>query len=186
MAAFFLVGSRALVVQGSDVETKQSKFMQHSPAPQSENSGGPLAKAVYQWIAGPFVFLAAAIIIAHMLPALGGGGGGGRNVENFNYRIPPSWNPDTASHYSFRAFMTDISLWVMLTDLQPHQQCSAIILRLGGQARELARMITPQEIMTGGVRSGVLYDPVSYLLGALQLRFASLDEETRLQSMTEM
>ena len=110
LAAFFLVGSRAVDVQGSDVETQQSKFMQHSSVPQSENGGGPLAKAVYQWIAGTSAFLAAVIIIAHMFPALGGGGGGGRNVENFNYRIPPSWNPDTASHYSFRAFMTDISL----------------------------------------------------------------------------
>ena len=82
--------------------------------------------------------------------------------------------------------MTDISLWVMLTDLRAAQQCSAIILRLGGHARELARMISPQEIMTGGVRNGVLYDPVSYLLGALQLRFAALDEETRLQSMPDV
>ena len=31
-----------------------------------------------------------------------------------------------------------------------------------------------------------MYDPVTYLLGALQLRFANLEEETRLQSMTEM
>ena len=47
-------------------------------------------------------------------------------------------------------------------------------------------MISPQEIMTGGWRDGRLLDPVTYLLGALQLRFANLEEETRLQSMTEM
>ena len=47
-------------------------------------------------------------------------------------------------------------------------------------------MITPQEIVAGGWRNGQLLDPVTYLLGALQLRFASLEEETRLQSMTEM
>ena len=61
--------------------------------------------------------------------------------------------------------MTDISLWVMLTDLQPHQQTAAIIMRLGGQAREMARMISPQEIVSGGVRDGQLLDPVAYLLG---------------------
>ncbi len=65
-----------------------------------------------------------------MVPA---GGGAGR--DNFNYRIPPSWSPENDSHYSFRAYMTDISLWVMLTDLQPHQQCAAITMRLAGSAR---------------------------------------------------
>ena len=40
-------------------------------------------------------------------------------------------------------------------------------------------MISPQEIMAGGWRGGQLLDPVTYLLGALQLRFANLDEETR-------
>ena len=82
--------------------------------------------------------------------------------------------------------MTDLSLWVMLTNLAPHQQCAAIIMRLGGQARELARIISPPEIVTGGWRDGRLLDPVTYLLGAPQLRFANLEEETRLQSMTEM
>ena len=74
----------------------------------------------------------------------------------------------------------------MLTDLAPHQQRAAIITRLGGQARDLARMLSPQEIMTGGMRTGVLQDPVTYLLASLPQRFASLEEETRLQSVTEM
>jgi hypothetical protein len=82
--------------------------------------------------------------------------------------------------------MTDISLWVTLTDLQPHQLCAAIVTRLSGSAREVARMISPQEIMMGGVRNGVQLDPVSYLMATLQDRFAALDEETRLASMTEM
>ena len=59
-------------------------------------------------------------------------------------------------------------------------------MRLQGTAREFARMISPQEIVAGGFRGGVLLDPVTYLLGALQARFANLEEETRLTSMTEM
>ena len=82
--------------------------------------------------------------------------------------------------------MTDISLWVTLTDMQPHQQCAAIIMRSSGSAREMARSITPQEMMMGGVRNGVQMDPVTYLLAALHSRFAALDEEARLGSMTEM
>ena len=37
-------------------------------------------------------------------PAQGGRG------SDFNYRIPPSWGPEDEHHYSFRAYMTDISL----------------------------------------------------------------------------
>ena len=137
-----------------------------------------LAKVNLPWILGGLLLVTVAGTFCHMMPGLGGGS----RTENFNYRIPPSWSPENDSSYSFRAYMTDISLWVMLTDLAPHQQCAAIIMRLGGQARELARMISPQEIVTGGRRDGRLLDPATYLLGALQLRFASLEEETRLQS----
>ena len=82
-------------------------------------------------------FLSVAILMM-MMPGAAAGPG-----SNFNYRIPPSWSPENDQSYSFRAFMTDISLWIMLTDLHPHQQCAAIIMRLGGSAREMARMITP-------------------------------------------
>ena len=119
--------------------------------------------------------------VCMMMPA--GGGGGHRETT---HRVPPTWSPENDQTYSFRAYMTDISLWIMLTDLQPHQQCAAIVTRLGGSAREVARMISPQEIMMGGVRNGIQLDPVSYLMAALQDRFAALDEETRLASMTEM
>ena len=114
--------------------------------------GRPSAVAARPWVLGVLPLLTVVCIICHMMPGLGGGS----RTENFNYRIPPSWSPENDRNYSFRAYMTDISLWVMLTDLAPHQQCAAIIMRLGGQARELARMISPQEIVTGGWRDGRL------------------------------
>ena len=43
-----------------------------------------------------------------------------------------------------------------------------------------------EEIVQSGVRNGVAMDPVTYLLSALHVRFAALEEETRLTSMTEM
>ena len=106
--------------------------------------------------------------------------------RDFNYRIPPGWNPENEHNYSFRAYMTDISIWIMLTDLQVHQQCAAIVMRLGGSAREIGRMLSPQEMMLGGQINGVQYDPVSYLLQALHRRFSALEEESRLTAMTEM
>ena len=120
-------------------------------------------------------------IVGHMMA-----GAAAPAPRDFNYRVPPAWSPENDTSYSFRAFITDVSLWIMLTDLQPHQQCAAIITRLGGSAREMARMISPQEILQGGMRNGVLQDPVTYLLATLQDRFAALDEEARLASMTEM
>ena len=82
-----------------------------------------------------------------------------------------------ASHYSFRANLTDLSLWVMLTDLQPHQQCAAIITRLGGAARLVAKSMTAQEIATGGQRNGVQLDPMTYMISTLLARFTKLGEE---------
>eukprot|EP00969_Alexandrium_andersonii_P269767 11923750-Alexandrium_andersonii.AAC.1 len=74
----------------------------------------------------------------------------------------------------------------MVTDLQPHQQAAAVVLRLGGPAREMCRTITPQELTNGGVFNGVQYDPVSYVVAGLQHRFAQLDDETRLAAATQL
>jgi hypothetical protein len=49
--------------------------------------------------------------------ALGAGGPAPGGRDNFNYRIPPTWSPENENYYSFRAYMTDASLWIMLTDL---------------------------------------------------------------------
>jgi hypothetical protein len=129
----------------------------------------------------PIILLSVlALMMPTGIPNLSGG------TRDFNYRVPPSWSLENENQYSVRAYMTDISLWVMLTDLQPHQQCAAIIMRLGGAAREMARMVTPQEMAMGGLINGVAVDPVTYLLGSLHARFAALEEESRLTSMTEM
>ena len=132
--------------------------------------------------------LLAIIALTMMVPGSLSNSSGGGGSRDFNYRIPPSWSPENEHNYSFRAFMTDISVWVMLTDLQPHQQCAALIMRLGGSAREMARMITPQEMYHGGSfePGGEIVDPVTYLLGSLHSRFSALEEESSLSAMTEM
>ena len=105
-----------------------------------------LSRVTSPWIWGSVVTVTIVGALCTMMP----GQGGASREQNFNYRIPPAWSPDMDHHYSFRAYMTDISLWVILTDSAPYQQCAAIVMRLGGPAREFARMISPQEIMTGG------------------------------------
>ena len=102
----------------------------------------------------------------------------------FHYRVPPAWSPEYEASYSFRAWCQDLSLWVMLTDLEPHPQVSTIVMRLGGAAREMVRGIAPQELAAGGAMHGVQYDPASYILDGLQQRFAQLGDESRLVAMT--
>ena len=115
--------------------------------------------------------------ICHMMSP-----GGGET----NHRVPPRWGPERETTYSFKTYVTDLMLWSMLTDLAPHQQVAAIILRLEGAARELARTLTPQEITQGGMINGIMVDPVSYIVYGLHARFAQLGEESRLVAMTEM
>ena len=68
----------------------------------------------------------------------------------------------------------------------PAQQCKAVISRLGGAAREMARLMGPAEIHQGGDVEGVRLDPVSFLVHGLSARFAPLDEEHRLQAVTRL
>ena len=119
-----------------------------------------------------------------MLPRFAGGGGVG--AGDFNFRVPPAWAPENEHHYSFRAWCQDLQLWLMLTDLQPAQQAAAIVMRLGGAARELVRSITPDEIMNGGIVNGMPVDPVTYIVAGLQNRFALLDDEHCLAAMTQL
>ena len=72
-----------------------------------------------------------------------------------------------------------------MTDLLLHQQSAAIMFRLTGAARELARTLTPNEVIHGGVVNGQPMDPVSYLLVGLETRFAQLADETRLAAMND-
>ena len=117
------------------------------------------------------------------MPRCGGGGGGGGG--DFTYRIPPAWAPENEQHYSFRDWCQDLQLWLMLTDLQPAQQAAAIVMRLGGAARELVRSTTPDEILNGGQINGVQVDPITYIVAGLQQMFAMLDDEHRLAAMTQ-
>ena len=74
---------------------------------------------------------------------------------NFSDKIPPAWDPEHEHSYSFNSWQTDLSFWISITSLQPHQQAAAITMRLGGVARDMARMMTPYELVNGGMINGV-------------------------------
>ena len=60
-------------------------------------------------------------------------GQGANSSRDFNYRIPPAWSPEHENVYSFRSFMTDVSIWIMLTDLQPTSSVQLSSVALEGQ-----------------------------------------------------
>ena len=97
---------------------------------------------------------------------------------------PPVYDPDDRSQ-SFRAYMTDLMHWCMGTRLAPHEQAVAIVRRLRGTARDMGRTLTPAELFNGGIVNGEQLDPVTYICAGLHRQFAQLDEETRMQAMTE-
>ena len=102
-------------------------------------------------------------------------------------RQPPSWTPEREAHYPFRFWAQDLLAWSILsTDLDPAQQTAAIILQLGGAARDLARNLTYVEITTGGPVAGQPADPVTFLLYHLAAQFAPLGEEARLTAISEL
>ena len=76
----------------------------------------------------------------HMLAP--GGGAPDSVMSQIGGRIPPKWDPSMEMTYPFRTWCDDIALWTCLTDLLPHQQCAAVILRLSGGARDLASHLT--------------------------------------------
>ncbi len=115
------------------------------------------------YLAGAGIAAAILAIACHMMA-----GAAAPAPRDFNFRAPPAWSPENDTSYSFRALITDVSLWIMLTDLQQHQQCAASITRFGGAAREMARMISPREILQGGMRNGVQLDLVPYLLASFK------------------
>eukprot|EP00971_Amphidinium_carterae_P338939 6476497-Amphidinium_carterae.1 len=101
-------------------------------------------------------------------------------------RDPPPYSPGNEEERPFRAWIQDLTLWLLHSELEPPQQTAAIVAQLGGTARLLARELTPQELMHGGVVNGQHLDPVSYLVHALTARFAPLEDETRLRSTSAL
>ena len=103
------------------------------------------------------------------------------------HRTPPAFDPAQTDQYPFRYWMQDIMAWMLLaTDLEPAQQCAAIILELRGAARDLCRDMTYADLTQGGMIGGQQVDPPTLLLSHLTQKFAPLGEEQRLKAMTDM
>ena len=150
---------------------------------------GEKAKQVFKENAIPILLVIPLLLGLVLPPGTGGGNGQGHNHvhQKTSHRTPPRWGLEMEPRYSFQTYIIDLLLWPMMTDLAPYQQVAAVILRLSGAAKDLARTPSPNEIMNGGIPDGgVQLDPLSYLVVGLHARFVPLGEETRLQAMAEL
>ena len=96
--------------------------------------------------------------------------------NDFTTKLPPSWCPEHERTYSFRRYMADLQLWIMVTDLAPHAQAAAIVMRLEGAASELARSFTTDQLMRGDQVQGQPVDPVTFVIATLQDKLGQLEE----------
>jgi len=112
------------------------------------------------------------------------------NLQMASAKIPPSWGPETERAYPFRVYEQDAVLWTLATDLPQPQHGPAMALRLSGSAREVIRELDPNILVNGQQ----VVDPVlgqlnltgsQALLRILRRRFAPLDQESQLFSLTE-
>ena len=51
---------------------------------------------------------------------------------------------DTKPIAGFRAWSIDVNLWAFITDLPPHQQAAANLMRITSAARDVAQAMTAQ------------------------------------------
>ena len=102
-------------------------------------------------------------------------------------RRPPAWSAESNNRYSFRTWMQDLTARSLVSsDMGEPEQTAALILELGGEARELARNLSLQGMQNGGMINGQQVGPLTYLLTHLSLHFAPLGEETRMNAVTEL
>ena len=77
----------------------------------------------------------------------------------------------------------------MLTDLQPHQQATAIVTRLQGQNKDLMlNRVTPAQLAAGGPHptTGEYLDPASLILAILGARLSPYPDEETYKAMQEV
>ena len=83
--------------------------------------------------------------------------------------------------------MQDLVVWgILASELDSGQQCAAIIAKLQGGARVIARGLSMQEMTRGGVINGQHVNAVTFLLTQLAASYAPLGEEQRLQAMGDL
>ena len=113
------------------------------------------------------------------------------NLGLANGRVPPTWSLERDKFYPLRTYIQDLELWSAATDLQIERMAPAVVLRLTGAARNIAREI-PVELLRDGQdfinpdgnqarRSGM-----QVLVRVLQQRYRALPQEQQIFAVSEL
>ena len=111
------------------------------------------------------------------------------NLQAASGKVPPSWGPEHEKSYPFRYYESDALLWCLSNaDDQAHKG-PALAQRLTGSAKMIVRELDPQFLVNGQVvmENGqpVQLNGVQWLLRLIRRRFAPLDQEAQLHSISE-
>eukprot|EP00959_Pyramimonas_sp_CCMP1952_P157657 3296755-Pyramimonas_sp.AAC.1 len=107
-------------------------------------------------------------------------------------KVPPTWSPDWSTRCPFHRWLRDVALWSIATEIPENAQGAAVVLRLGGAAREYADELGAQILQQGqvmdlhdglGPRQGTGLD---VLLRALARNYAMETGEDAIKAMAEM
>ena len=106
-------------------------------------------------------------------------------------KVPPAWDPSWQASRPFRTWAREVTLWSAATDVPVQQQGAAVVLRLGGAARELCMELDPQVVQNGQVMdlndgNGPLQRPGLFVvLRGLSRKYAPLGQEVSVQAIAE-
>ena len=115
-------------------------------------------------------------------------------------KIPPYWDPGLELRgYPFRTYLKDVRIWSSSSELQAEAQGGAVVQRLGGVARELARDVDPAALRDGRQERDENGQPVfdwngnpvwvtglELVLRGLAGKFGARDFETSVTSIIEL
>ena len=96
------------------------------------------------------------------------------------------------SVYPFRYWVLDVVMWSLATDLEEARRAPAVVLRLSGTARAMARELDATRLANGTIidlQDGRGPQPVTglaYLLQGLARRFAPLTEESNIRAVADL
>ena len=107
-------------------------------------------------------------------------------------KIPPAWDSRWQRFYPFKQWSRNVVWWALACELPDQAQGAAVILRLGGVARELVGTLEPHVVRDGGVRDmgdgmgARQVTGLAIILRGLHRQFAPLDVETSTSSIAEL
>ena len=114
---------------------------------------------------------------------------GGEAYGSSTNKIPPYWEPGLENRgYPFRVWMQDIDIWSAGTELQQEQLAPAVVQKLGGAARAIAREVPAMELRDGRyiATTGAQETGLTLLMRGFARRFGAFAVETSTRCIIDL